>query len=106
MEVDNCLLLLLLLLRKRDEAAAKAQNGEVRLGSRFPHGIFLGSVDQLETELELAESQPTNKASSFRGEAPNHRAHPAKAAPFFRSATGQSLTPLVSALQFPFLALL
>ena len=36
--------------------------------------IFLGRVDEVETELELAESQATNKASSRGGEAPTHRA--------------------------------
>jgi len=46
--------------------------------------IFLGRVDQVETELELAESQATSKASSCGGEAPTHRAHPAKAAPWKR----------------------
>ena len=43
--------------------------------------IFLGRVDEVETELELAESQATNKASSRGGEAPTHRAHPAQVAP-------------------------
>ena len=55
MEVDNCLLLLM--RKKRDKSR-----------------IFLGRVDQVETELELAGSQATNRALSCGGEAPTHRA--------------------------------
>ena len=40
----------------------------------WAHRIFLGRVDQVETELELARSQATNRALSCGGEAPTHRA--------------------------------
>ena len=57
-EVNSCLLLLM--RKKGDKVAAKF----------WAHRIFLGKVDQVETELELAGSQATNKASSCGSDAP------------------------------------
>ena len=70
-EVDNCLLLLM--RKKRDKSR-----------------IFLGRVDQVETELELAGSQATNQAVGMNAPTTWHLGTACAIEPHPRRTTAES----------------